>query len=84
MSEAKVIIVHRTVLEMWLKDAAKIALFIALIGIGRFIGSTVMEIVGAILAFMLIGIRVASFTKNNATDIAGARARLDALEAGRV
>lgn len=79
MSDRKVLLIHETVLQSWLRDASTLALFLALIGIGWLFNSEPMQWVGACVGF--------TFTLTQAKrgewccTIPEARNRLDELEA---
>lgn len=76
--KTSVIIIHETVLQSLARDAGTVAVFVALIGIGWFIGSTAMQWVGAIIAFIALWQRAAGSVQR--LTIGEARQKLDTLE----
>jgi hypothetical protein len=79
--KTKIMLIHESVVMSWLRDASTFALFFALIGIGWFIGSSVLEVVGAIVAFITIA--STPLKEKSKFTVAEARAELDKIEAGR-
>lgn len=76
-TKPKIIILHETVWQSWLRDASTFALFLGLIGIGVLLQSVALQWVGAIIAFISIGARPLS--KRLSFD--AARKYIDELEA---
>lgn len=52
--QPKIIILHETAIQSWLRDIGSAAAAIALIGTGVWAGSSAMQWVGAILFFLLL------------------------------
>lgn len=60
----KVVIIRETIMESVISDGVTFLMAVALVGMGWFIGSTVLEIVGAIVWFAFIVNRANSFYKD--------------------
>lgn len=73
-----VILITETTLQSWARDAGTLAMFIALIGIGVWLGSAAMQWVGAIIGFITISVKASKLRQN--LTIAQARTRLDEIE----
>ena len=80
-SPVAIILVHETVRQSWARDAGTFLLFAGLIGIGIAAGSAAMQWIGAIMAFIATFARSAGKVERLSVD--EARAKLDAIEAGR-
>lgn len=77
-----VIIIHETVAKSWFRDLSTFALFAGLIGIGWLMGSSAMQWMGAIIAFLTIAVKASGAQAKSRKSIAEARQFLDDLEAG--
>ena len=76
--KTEIIILHETVMQSWLRDLSSLAVSIAMVGVGKWIGSEALQWVGALLFFaVLLGQVKGSKDK---LSIQKARARLDELE----
>ena len=80
MEKTKIIIIHETAIQSWMRDASTFALFIALIGVGVILESSAMQWVGAIIAFITTASHMSGAHKKASKTIAEARTFLDDLE----
>jgi hypothetical protein len=76
--ETEIIILHETVLQSYLVDSSTFLLFVALIGVGVYLDSTVLQFIGGLMGIATI---CARHSRHNRMTIDEARKRLDELEA---
>lgn len=81
--KAKLILIRETAAESWTRDASTFVLVVAIIGVGVLLGSSAMQWVGALMAFIVITARATSFRKQHTFTVAEARKRLDEIEGKR-
>ena len=79
----KVILIRETFRQSAAKDAVTWAMIVSLIGIGKWIDSTVMEVFGALLAFAGIVSLTLNASEKHRLTIDEARAELDRIERER-
>lgn len=77
-TETKIIILHETVLQSYLVDSSTFLLFVALIGVGAYLDSGMLQFIGGLMGIFTI---CARSMRHNRMTIAEARKRLDQLEA---
>lgn len=75
-----IIIIRETVMQSWLRDLGTFSLFAGLIGLGWLIDSATMQVIGALIAFIVVGVRAT--VGRDVYTVAEARKRLDAIESG--
>jgi len=78
----EVIIIRESIWRSLCRDIGTLILFAALIGLGRILGSTVMEWVGALVAMFAITSMALRPMMRNRLTVSEARARLDEIERG--
>lgn len=79
-TKTEIMLVHETVLQSWARDASTFALIIAIMSIGIFAGSSAMQWLGAIVAFITMTVRASGRVPR--LSISEARKRLDEIERG--
>ncbi|MGR9056045.1 hypothetical protein ACU8NH_09065 [Rhizobium leguminosarum] len=77
-TKTEIIILHETVLQSYLIDSSTFLLFAALIGLGVYLDSNAMQWIGGLMGIVTISARA---IRKDRLSIAGARKRLDELEA---
>ncbi len=77
-----VIVIHETVWKSYARDLGTFAMLFALVGTGRYIDSTALQWLGAIMGFCAIVGRANAHIAARRMTIPQARIKLDELEAG--
>lgn len=78
--KTEIMLVHETALQSWTRDASTFVLIVAIMSIGIAAGSSAMQWLGAIMAFITMMIRASG--KVPRLSISEARKRLDEIERG--